>query len=45
LGLVENFGIWWLPSGYKSAIAFVLLLAFLLVRPQGIFGINKGARE
>lgn len=45
LGLVENFGIWYLPSGYKDAIAFVLLLVFLLVRPQGILGINKGVRE
>lgn len=45
LGLAENFGIWWLPSGYKDAIAFVLLLVFLLVRPQGILGINKGVRQ
>jgi len=41
LGLVENFGIWYLPSGYKDAIAFVLLVAFLLFRPQGILGIKK----
>lgn len=45
LGLVENFGIWYLPSGYKDAIAFSLLLLFLLVRPTGILGINKGVRE
>ena len=38
LGLVENIGIWFLPSGYKSAIAFVVLVAFLLFRPQGLFG-------
>ena len=41
LGLVENFGIWYLPSGYKDAIAFVILFAFLLFRPQGILGIKK----
>ena len=41
LGLVENFGIWYLPSGYKDAIAFVILFIFLLFRPQGIFGIHK----
>jgi len=40
LGLVENFGIWFLPSGYKDAIAFILLFAFLLFRPQGILGIK-----
>jgi len=45
LGLIENFGIWFLPSGYKSAIAFVLLLIFLLIRPQGILGVNKGIKE
>lgn len=41
LGLVENFGIWFLPSGYKDAIAFILLFAFLLFRPQGILGIKN----
>jgi ABC-type branched-subunit amino acid transport system permease subunit len=28
LGLAENFGIWYLPSGYKDAIAFVILFIF-----------------
>lgn len=41
LGLVENFGIWWLPSGYKDAIAFTLLFIFLLFIPQGILGKRK----
>ena len=41
LGFAENFGIWYLPSGYKDAIAFVILFAFLLFRPQGILGVNK----
>jgi branched-chain amino acid transport system permease protein len=43
LGLVENIGIWWLPSGYKDAIAFALLFIFLLFRPHGILG--KKMRE
>jgi len=42
LGLAENFGIWFLPSGYKDAIAFVLLFLFLLFKPNGILGIKKG---
>ena len=29
LGIAENFGIWYLPSGYKDAIAFVILFLFL----------------
>lgn len=40
LGLTENFGIWYLPSGYKDAIAFGLLFLFLLFRPNGILGIK-----
>ena len=45
LGIVENAGIWYLPSGYKDAIAFMLLLLFLLLRPQGILGVHKGIRQ
>ncbi|OGY41733.1 MAG: hypothetical protein A2Y82_02535 [Candidatus Buchananbacteria bacterium RBG_13_36_9] len=45
LGLAENFGIWYLPSGYKDAIAFVLLFLFLLIKPAGILGIRKGVKE
>jgi len=41
LGFAENFGIWFLPSGYKDAIAFIILFIFLLFRPQGILGIKK----
>ncbi len=45
LGFAENFGIWYLPSGYKDAIAFILLFLFLLFKPTGIFGINKGIKK
>ena len=45
LGIVENIGILWLPSGYKDAIAFILLFIFLLWRPQGILGIKKGVKH
>ena len=41
LGFAENFGIWYLPSGYKDAIAFVLLFLFLLFRPQGVLGVKR----
>lgn len=36
LGLVENFGIWPLSGEWKDAIAFGLLIVFLIFRPQGI---------
>jgi branched-chain amino acid transport system permease protein len=44
LGLSENLGIWVLPSGYKDAIAFILLIVFLIFKPNGLFGINKGVK-
>ena len=45
LGFAENYGIWFLPSGYKDAIAFVLLFLFLLFMPKGLFGKKKEGRE
>jgi branched-subunit amino acid ABC-type transport system permease component len=41
LGFAENFGIWFLPSGYKDAIAFIILFIFLLFRPQGILSMKR----
>ena len=36
LGFVENFGIWKISGEWKDAIAFGVLIIFLLWRPQGI---------
>lgn len=36
LGFVENFGIWKISGGWKDAIAFALLIVFLILRPRGI---------
>ncbi len=36
LAFIENFGIWKISGEWKDAIAFGVLLIFLLVRPQGI---------
>jgi branched-chain amino acid transport system permease protein len=38
LGVLEAFAAGLLSSGYKNAIAFVLLLGFLLLRPGGLLG-------
>jgi len=38
LGIVENLGIWKIQAGWKDTIAFVVLILFLLLRPQGILG-------
>lgn len=38
LGLAENIGIWKIQAGWKDAIAFGILIIFLLLRPQGLMG-------
>lgn len=38
LGLLEALGAGYVSSEYKDAIAFVILLAVLFIRPSGIFG-------
>jgi branched-subunit amino acid ABC-type transport system permease component len=38
LGIAESLGVWQLPTEWQTAIAFGVLLVFILVRPTGIFG-------
>ncbi len=38
LGVVETLGAAYISVPYKDAFAFLMLLIFLLVRPQGLFG-------
>ena len=38
LGVVETFGAAYISVPYKDAFAFLILLAFLMFRPEGIFG-------
>jgi branched-chain amino acid transport system permease protein len=38
VGLAEILGAAYISSAYKDAIVFALMFAFLLVRPQGLFG-------
>ncbi len=40
VGLAHNLGILFISSQWQHAIVFVLLLIFLLFRPQGFFGIG-----
>ncbi len=44
VGLASSLSLLILPAGYKPAIPFLLILAVLAVRPQGIFGDAGGAR-
>ncbi len=38
LGVLESLSAGLISSGYKDAVAFVILLALLIVRPAGLFG-------
>lgn len=44
LGVLEAFSAGYVSSGYKNAIAFALLLGFLLFRPGGLLGEYERAR-
>jgi len=38
IGVVEALAGFYLPEGFKDVAAYVVLLAVLIVRPQGLFG-------
>lgn len=37
IGIVQEVGTYWVPPEYKLAIALVIMILVLLIRPQGIF--------
>jgi len=43
LGIIENLGIWQIPSEWRSTITFSVLAVFILFRPTGLLG-QRGAR-
>jgi branched-subunit amino acid ABC-type transport system permease component len=38
LGIAQQVSTMWLLPSYKPAVAFIVMILVLLVRPQGIFG-------
>ena len=44
IGVVESMAVLYLPEGINSVAAYVLLLVVLMVRPQGLFGIQAKRR-
>lgn len=43
LGIIENLGIWQIPSEWRSTITFTVLAIFILFRPTGLLG-QRGVR-
>lgn len=42
IGLAENLAVLYISAGYKQVVPFILLIAVLYVRPNGIFGRQEG---
>jgi branched-chain amino acid transport system permease protein len=38
VGLAEALGVQWVGAEWRAAMAFLVLIAVLLVRPAGLFG-------
>jgi branched-chain amino acid transport system permease protein len=41
IGISESFSGFYLPDGWKDVSAWIILILILLIRPQGIFGIQE----
>jgi branched-chain amino acid transport system permease protein len=45
IGLLQSLVIWRFSASWQDAVTFVLLIVFLLFRPQGVFGGRRRAEE
>ena len=43
VGLTQNLGILWIPAAWQDSVVFLILVGFLLFRPQGFLG--RSARK
>jgi branched-chain amino acid transport system permease protein len=44
IGVVESMAVLYLPEGINNVAAYILLLLVLMVRPQGLFGVESKRR-
>jgi branched-chain amino acid transport system permease protein len=42
IGLAESFGAMYISSDFKEIYAFVIMIAVLMFRPNGLFGSREG---
>ncbi|MEO8856546.1 MAG: branched-chain amino acid ABC transporter permease [Burkholderiaceae bacterium] len=45
LGVTESVSTLFLPTDYRDSIAFLMMVAILLVRPQGLFGVRMRGED
>jgi branched-chain amino acid transport system permease protein len=45
IGVLQSLAVWRLSTRWQDAVTFVLLIVFLLFRPQGVFGGRRRAEE
>ena len=45
IGVAESVSTLWIPTDYRDSIAFLVMVAILLVRPQGLFGVRTRGDE
>ena len=44
IGLAEVFGAGYISGGYRLAIAYIIMIAVIVIRPSGLFGKSTGNR-
>ena len=44
IGLAEVFGAGYISSGYRLAIAYIIMIAVIVIRPSGLFGKSTATR-
>ena len=44
IGLAEVLGAGYISSGYRLAIAYIIMIAVIVIRPSGLFGKSTGTR-
>jgi branched-chain amino acid transport system permease protein len=45
VGIIQSFALWKFSGQWQDTVTFALLIAFLLLRPEGMFGRRRRAEE